>query len=94
MCGICNRLAPRAPCAANARDGGSFPNGGVLDWAIEELPGDLFRCWGQLKLTKTGGLIGSSLLRAGGEAGPYKGDGTGNVVLHDVNLSSVDEAKQ
>ena len=78
----------------NTATGESFANGGVLDWGIEELPGKSFRCLARLTLTKTGGVLGFGLARAGYNTGPYLGDGKSNIVIHGISLSAVDEARQ
>ena len=54
----------------------------------------LFRCLARLKLTKTGGVLGFGLARAGYNTGPYLGDGKSNIVIHGISLSAVDEARQ
>ena len=77
----------------NAATGEAFANGGVLDWAIEQLPGDSFRCLTRLKLTKTGAVLGFGLARAGYGTGPYLGDGKTNIVIQGISLSAVDEAR-
>ena len=76
----------------NASDGESWRSGSMLDSGIEELPGHAFRCWGKIKLTKPGGSIGISLSHTIHDPGPYLGDGRGNVVLYNVNVSAVDDA--
>jgi hypothetical protein len=78
----------------NAVTGVSFANGGVLDWGIEELPGESFRCLARLKLTKTGSVLGFGLARAGYNTGPYLGDGKSNIMIHGISLSAADEARQ
>jgi hypothetical protein len=85
--------ADQAVVHCDAKDGAASANGKALDWAIERLADQRFRCWGKLKLDNTGAVIGIIMSPAGGQGGPYQGDGAGSVVLHDVNLSSVEEAK-
>jgi hypothetical protein len=76
----------------NPADGESWRLGAMLDSGIEELPDRSFRCWGKLRLTKTGVAIAISLARTVHDAGPYPGDGQSSVVLKEVSVSTVDGA--
>jgi hypothetical protein len=86
--------ANQAVVHCDAKDGAASANGKTLDWGIEELADQRFRCWGKLKLDNTGAVVGITMSPASGHGGPYRGDGAGSVVLYDVNLSSVGEVKQ
>jgi hypothetical protein len=74
----------------SAADGDSSRYGAMIDSGIEGLPGNVFRCWGKLTLTKIGAVIAIDLSRSGREAGPYQGDGRSGVVLYNVDISAVD----
>jgi hypothetical protein len=76
----------------SASDGESWRSGSMLDSGIEELPGHVFRCWGKIKLTRPGAAAGLSLSHTSHDSGPYVGDGRGNVVLYNVDISAVDDA--
>lgn len=74
----------------SASDGESWRSGSMLDSGIEELPGQVFRCWGKIKLTKPGVAAGISLSHTIHDPGVYTGDGRGNVVLYNIEISAVD----
>jgi hypothetical protein len=63
----------------------------ILDSAIEELPGGVFRCWGKLKLAKDGAAVGIGLSHTGRDLGPYQGDGSSGIILYSVEISAIDD---
>lgn len=86
--------ADQAVIHCDAKDGAASANGKTLDWAIEELANQRFRCWGKLKLDNTGAVVGIVMSPASGDGGPYQGDGAGSVMLYGVDLSTVEQARR